>query len=1852
MSENKNIFDTILQTPGSLASDAFSSLYNTAENERGVTGDVARKIVSGLNKAGEEGGAAEKLSMPYKEYSAKPLSAILLTIKDAGRNGKSLGETWNTAWKQAAYVSPGQALYGAASRAPIWNLTGKPLAVDKLNWANEGEVKRFFEADNTSAERISGAIDVAANIFLDPLVFLGKAAKLGKAATFGMRGVERKGVLRLTGNNQAKLINDLEDARAGKQNSASVVVRSIMDNMDDFATIEALPIVARSTDPTAVGRMLMAAAKSGGEDSVIDVLRVSIGDESVLPKLEAKNAELVERINGIRKQRTAVNNQIKKLNDRIDALEERPHMSRRQLDEYMKVKEDLVAAKAKKQAIKGKMKKTTAQSDVILKSTSDEENIFGRVGRELAWSRSRFHEERRRAFGEWHGKGWQEVTRAEDDPLSAYLSEKALGYAARGAKIISSYVSPSYKLREVPAGSVTIAGDVGNDSVREFRARLTQAAKESKMDSKLQKQFYTRYAALSTDSERFQFLEKFEHFSLMRQIRNKFDDLGLDFKSLNQGQRETLLATVSKMAEDATNSKYSFLNKLINEQNYVYVDDFSGEPVILQDLKNHVESLAKRLAKQDNREDWDSYVTRAGKIISETPQLRTQIPNLHYGVDFTQFQKLIDDNEYMIHGIAKAIKSDANIKKNDILQVLNAAKIGAPKPSVIEIGRNARDFSLIPMYEAYQNYMWKPMTLLSFRYTSRNLLESQSRIHASIADMTGYYGYSLTSLVRGLFDPSAVTQPTKSFGGRFISRIKREGLISGRGGARGVINELQAELDANNVLTAKKFGVTKGDDGKKIFEKVNDRYHRESEYFLQKANDTLAASIYYTYDHFKSFKGFRGSAENKVITDKIYEIGTNIFNAGGKKNVSHEMLRRLSRGDIDGAHRIAMSTKNPEIIFNTLEFISRRAISAQKEINALVKSSDMRYKPLFSSKVQFANELLDTIKNNADVTKMAFDSNNRIRLMEAYNEALTVSMVPPKKKYAYSQGRTKFGKGYSIAAPYADEMRRATASSAASTTRSVLGAHRQTLAKLTDGPTKQDIIQVTDDKWSAAHAEFIQNIVYGDEVAKMIIDMSVAGQTPAQIRSFLKNKWLKSQKSVSWRREKRIDLMETRKKLTDAQYEDFIDSAYDLVSTYLPLKGPNGEDFRFLRENLVNGSFSDVDSAKIPMGYRYPVYGNATIPDKSFKNVYKNVVNNMFHMLATMPEDTFARHPFYNAVYRAEGERIAKQLQAKGISGEAFTAKYEKMVTSAAHAAARKAVIDRLYTIERNTNMAEAMRFLSPFYMAQQNSTRFWLGTTLRNPDVAYRLVASYTLPYRLGYVQNRDDNYEHVNQIGHPWNTKGMVLVYDYPQWMKNKLFHGENYKREIPLSGFDVMFQGQRPGVPQIGSPIAVLTLGQIMRSVKGKSYDPQNFLDKYGINTDDVIKEIQPYYEASRGKSIVGNVVSSGFTGSVFIQKSMIALGGMSGTFNSATDGQQFADRVDVILSDKLVKLAEQDIPITAKLITQLREESVALATKSFWAEAITAGGPTVSTQRFRTETQVGRQAELRKYTSRYGYDLGVSKFTESLDTQGAGQTQYVVSLLTDSNVDNRFGLNSSSATLNGIYANEPLIANADKMAADKHIIGTLLNQGDFTKDYNEVVSDIYYNINVNGKPLKFRSEDRFGGEEDAQIRAGNRDYYKRIELLEQQARLLGYSSGSNDYKEKIQPLKDAAEAEVSAKYPIWAERQVTLRVNRVEKNLAAAQMIITDPNFKNTVGAKNSMAPAVREYLKARQSLIEELDRARAASGRKTIGAKANAYVEELRDNVVAEIDRAYPGFQRVFDIYFSGDKLNDISIYVD
>ncbi len=208
----------------------------------------------------------------------------------------------------------------------------------------------------------------------------------------------------------------------------------------------------------------------------------------------------------------------------------------------------------------------------------------------------------------------------------------------------------------------------------------------------------------------------------------------------------------------------------------------------------------------------------------------------------------------------------------------------------------------------------------------------------------------------------------------------------------------------------------------------------------------------------------------------------------------------------------------------------------------------------------------------------------------------------------------------------------------------------------------------------------------------------------------------------------------------------------------------------------------------------------------------------VMRFLGSLPEDTFARHPLVNVVYKENVKRnidgIAKARGTDRLTGDEI-ARAER----AAREEARREVERTLFTIVRRTgaSSSQVMRLLFPFYAAYENTLMRWGGIVAENPQVvttAARTIAQIVNGQLI--VDQEGNRITDTKQLGEGGMANLVVQVPDAfikalpGEWQDV----AENaFKRvNIPLSSLDVITQGQA-GNPGFG-PYAVFPAYLILR------------------------------------------------------------------------------------------------------------------------------------------------------------------------------------------------------------------------------------------------------------------------------------------------------------------------------------------------------------------------------------------------------------------------------------------------------
>lgn len=243
------------------------------------------------------------------------------------------------------------------------------------------------------------------------------------------------------------------------------------------------------------------------------------------------------------------------------------------------------------------------------------------------------------------------------------------------------------------------------------------------------------------------------------------------------------------------------------------------------------------------------------------------------------------------------------------------------------------------------------------------------------------------------------------------------------------------------------------------------------------------------------------------------------------------------------------------------------------------------------------------------------------------------------------------------------------------------------------------------------------------------------------------------------------------------------------------------------------------------------VLGNRA--ESAYVRVRQATVDRMFELLGTYPESTLVRHPFYAEVW----QRRMNQLEQMAVAqGENVTPDLMRKFNQAAHRYASRATNETLYTIERYSNLASAMRWFAPFFAAWENSAKVWTRMAVNDPSIVARASILWQIPEKLGMVVDQEGNPVDIGALDYLTGSQDRYIV--LPEAVNNiveRVAGGANVK--IPLASLNVVTPGNTPYLPGFG-PTVTVPIGKFL----GSKPDTQKFLrDWLGA---DLYEQIAPF------------------------------------------------------------------------------------------------------------------------------------------------------------------------------------------------------------------------------------------------------------------------------------------------------------------------------------------------------------------------------------------------------------------------
>lgn len=199
--------------------------------------------------------------------------------------------------------------------------------------------------------------------------------------------------------------------------------------------------------------------------------------------------------------------------------------------------------------------------------------------------------------------------------------------------------------------------------------------------------------------------------------------------------------------------------------------------------------------------------------------------------------------------------------------------------------------------------------------------------------------------------------------------------------------------------------------------------------------------------------------------------------------------------------------------------------------------------------------------------------------------------------------------------------------------------------------------------------------------------------------------------------------------------------------------------------------------------------------------------NRVFRYLAEVPTDTLSRHPFFNSMYKIHAKEqyeILKVAKAKGLVKD-FGPEDLERITTQARKMALADVRKTLYDLSAHSNAAHAMRFLSPFFGAHQETIRRWWEIVSDSPHIVRRFTQAFELPIAMNLVYDTETG--EMVKPGDAIDPTRQKLLLQMPKDFGGKDPELYKSKWQIGLNSFNLVLQGglANPGAgPVVTAPV----------------------------------------------------------------------------------------------------------------------------------------------------------------------------------------------------------------------------------------------------------------------------------------------------------------------------------------------------------------------------------------------------------------------------------------------------------------
>ena len=695
-------------------------------------------------------------------------------------------------------------------------------------------------------------------------------------------------------------------------------------------------------------------------------------------------------------------------------------------------------------------------------------------------------------------------------------------------------------------------------------------------------------------------------------------------------------------------------------------------------------------------------------------------------------------------------------------------------------------------------------------------------------------------------------------------------------------------------------------------------------------------------------------------------------------------------------------------------------------------------------------------------------------------------------------------------------------------------------------------------------------------------------------------------KSVDEVAKELADNKELRARLGIARADslEYVVTAQKFLDNYIPdgygirekiMSALPGEEAGKVTEDFLRNAVRDPNA--LPIVHGHLLDANMNLKPRA---ISRQITSSLFKYLAQIPEDNWARHPLFIDLYEKSLQKrleTAEFLKGGTFSREEF-ADLQYKLTAGARADALKGVKDVLYNVERRSNAAHMLRFVSPFFSAQENAVKTWFGIALDKPQLLNRANIVWNAPNRAGLITDENGDPVGTDNPLSPNDTMWLPV----PKGLKKLPIIGEGLSSldQIGISkrSLDVIFQGNPFGV-SVG-PFAAIPVANVLK-LKPELSEVVSFAFPYG--PDASLNQFLPTWMRNGIKAVQG------------------------------LNNDDYAKTYQLIWLTEQQKAQEAGTPY-------LTDGQIKKKTDAFYKMRVAANLILPFAPQFESPYRFYMD-KWREYSNTYG--LGAdAKFLEDYPEY----FEFATSLSKNPT--------GSQATMDDVQNAKRYTDLIAEVSGDNMKLVGLITKGAGAAKYNPTAYWWQSETSISpGTPEKFRGkQDPKEAQQQNAAREGWAKYRRAMAIIDAHLEKRGLTSLTQNGAEDLLAAKqsviqslasdiDPVSGQPTGVSSAWYQDYKDIDGTKTTKTVAGFKKILANDQFM----ADNGDDPTWKSlalYMKVRDSIATTL------SGRpsKNIDAKENADIRIVLDYYVNQLKAGDLEFANIYDRFLSQDIIYD------